>query len=61
LNSQKDATFVEDSNSPYANFIVVREEDLNSQWLATLKQIITRDEVRQFIWEKFEGSIVPTF
>ena len=61
LNSQKDATFVEDSNSPYANFIVVREEDLNSQWLATLKQIITRDEVRQFIREKFEGSIVPTF
>jgi len=61
LNSQKDATFVEGKGSPYANFIVVREEDLDSAWLESLAEIITRDEVREFILEKFEGSIVPTF
>lgn len=61
LNSQKDATFFEGKDSPYANYIVVREKDVDSNWLAVLAEIITRDEVREFILEKFEGSIVPTF
>lgn len=61
LNSQKDATFVERKDSPYANFIVVRERDTNSEWLRILSQAITTDDVRQFILDKFEGSIVPTF
>ncbi|NMC63280.1 MAG: hypothetical protein GYA55_08940 [SAR324 cluster bacterium] len=36
LNSQKDATFVEVKDSPYANFIVVREEDVDSGWIESL-------------------------
>jgi ABC-type metal ion transport system substrate-binding protein len=55
LNSKKDATFVEGKDWSYANFIVVREQDLDSEWLESLAGIMTRDEVREFILEKLEG------
>lgn len=61
LNSQKDATFVEGKDSPFANYIVVREEDAGKDWVKNLTEIITQDKVREFILRKFEGSIVPTF
>lgn len=61
LSSQKDATFAEGKDSPFANYIVIRKEAENENWVKILSDVITSDKVRDFIIEKFEGTIVPTF
>lgn len=57
----KDAIFIEGAESPYANVVAVRTKDADRPEIKLLSEVLTRPEVRDFILEYFEGSLVPTF
>ena len=61
LNPVKDAIVIEGKDSPYANIVVVRKGDENRAELQKLMEILTSEEVKKFIEEKYSGSIVPAF
>ena len=61
LNPQKDAVVVESIDSPYANVIAVRTDDVNNETYKKLLSIYQSEPVRKFIQEEFKGSIVPAF
>lgn len=60
LSVLKDALFIENEESPYVNILAVREGDTNPA-LAKLEKALTSPEVKQFILDKYQGSVVPTF
>ncbi|MCX8744975.1 MetQ/NlpA family ABC transporter substrate-binding protein [Snodgrassella sp. B3882] len=57
----KDALFIEQKDSPYANILVVRSGDENRPEIVKLKQALTSPEVKKFIGEKYKGAIIPAF
>jgi len=61
LNPSKDALFIESSDSPYANVLTIRTEDKDKEAIQKLAQVLTSDEIRTFIEEKYQGAIVPAF
>ncbi|HHV73872.1 MULTISPECIES: MetQ/NlpA family ABC transporter substrate-binding protein [unclassified Thermoanaerobacterium] len=61
LNPLKDAIFMEDKNSPYANVLVVREDNQNDPAIQKLAKALNSDEVKKFIEDKYKGAIVPAF
>lgn len=61
LNPTKDSIFVEDKNSPYAVFVVVREKDAQSAKTKAINEILRSKEVKEFILKKYSGNVVPTF
>lgn len=61
LNPLKDAIFIEDKDSPYANVLVVRPDNENDPAIQELAKILNSDEVRQFIEDTYKGAIVPAF
>jgi D-methionine transport system substrate-binding protein len=61
LNPLKDALLVEDKNSPYANVMVIREEDKNNETYKKVLAIYQSEPVKQFILDHFKGSILPAF
>lgn len=48
-------------NNPYINVIAVRSEDTEAPWVSRLVDAYQSDEVRQFIEERYEGSVIPVF
>lgn len=61
LNPVRDAIFLEGSQSPYANVLVVRAGQEEDPALLKLAQALTGEEVRAFLLDKYEGSVVPAF
>ena len=61
LNPLKDAIVLESKDSPYANIIVVKKGNENKAYIKALNEAINSDEVRQFIKDKYKGSIVEAF
>lgn len=57
----KDALFIEQKDSPYANILVVSSGDENRTEIVKLKQALTSPEVKKFIEEKYKGAIIPAF
>ncbi|OUM86233.1 MAG: methionine ABC transporter substrate-binding protein [Bacillus thermozeamaize] len=57
----EDALAIEESDSPYVNVLVVREEDKGNENLRKLAKALTSDEVKAYIEEKYKGSVVPAF
>lgn len=55
------ALFREDSNSPYANDIVVRKGDENRPEIKKLVQALTSDDVKKFLKDKYGVAVVPAF
>ena len=51
----------EDANSPYANIIVVREEDKDREDIKKLIKVLKTDDVKNFIKEKYGVAVVPAF
>jgi len=51
--------FSEGGDSPYANIIAVREEDLNNPAIIALVKALQSEETRQFITEKYNGAVIP--
>ena len=57
----RDALFLESAESPYANVLAVRAEDVNNPALLKLAEALKSDVVRDFILSTYGGSVVPVF
>jgi len=61
LNPVNDALFIEGENSPYANIVVTTEDKKDNAAVQKLVKALQTEEVRNFIKDKYKGSIVPAF
>ncbi len=61
LDPIKEAILIEDANSPYANFIVSRPDNKDSDAVKKLVAALHSEEVKTFIKEKYKGAVVPAF
>ncbi|NLL77846.1 MAG: ABC transporter substrate-binding protein [Clostridiales bacterium] len=63
LNAQKDALAYETSDSEaaktYVNVIVVKEGNEGNEGVKALVDVLKSDEIKDFINEKYQGSVVP--
>lgn len=55
----EDSIFIEPADAPWVNVIAVRTENKDDAVLSKFVSIYQSDEVRQFIVDRFQGSIVP--
>lgn len=62
LSPEKDALIIESNrNSPYANVIVVRKGEQNKPDIIALKKAMTSEATKNFIIQKYKGSVIPAF
>lgn len=61
LSPSKDAIFHEDSDSPYANIIVIREDEANDPRIKQLVASIQSDEVLQAAKHIFNEQAIPAW
>jgi len=61
LSPLKDALFLEDSSSDYANILAIREGSETRADLVALKRALTSDKIRAFILEQYQGAIIAAF
>jgi D-methionine transport system substrate-binding protein len=57
----RDALFIENANSPYANLLVSRPDNKDSDAVKKLVAALQSAEVKQFIETKYKGAVVPAF
>jgi D-methionine transport system substrate-binding protein len=57
----KDALFIEGGDSPYANLLVSRPDNKDSDAIQKLAAALNSPEAKKFIEEKYQGSIIPAF
>ena len=57
----KDALLIEQKDSPYVNVLAIRKGDENRAEIQKLAKALNSDEVKKFIQEKYQGSVVPAF
>ncbi|WP_339319006.1 MetQ/NlpA family ABC transporter substrate-binding protein [Paenibacillus sp. FSL R10-2734] len=57
----KDALFIEGTDSPYANILVTRQDNKDSDAIKKLAAALNSPEAKAFIEEKYEGAIIPAF
>lgn len=61
LSPRDDSLLSETEDSPFVNILAVREENLNDPVLETLKELYHSKEVAEFILEKYDGVILPSW
>ncbi|MDN3542940.1 MAG: MetQ/NlpA family ABC transporter substrate-binding protein [Roseateles asaccharophilus] len=61
LNPVKNALAIEDARSPYANWLVARPDNKDSEALKKLAAALNSAEVKKFIEGKYSGAVVPAF
>nr|WP_202506121.1 MetQ/NlpA family ABC transporter substrate-binding protein [Streptomyces sp. SID1046] len=62
LSPAKDALVLEKAEgNPYANFLAVKDGNQNDPRIQKLAKLLNSDEVKKFIEEKYQGSVVPAF
>ncbi|WP_297713103.1 MetQ/NlpA family ABC transporter substrate-binding protein [Clostridium sp.] len=61
LNPVKDSLAIESGDSPYANILVVKKENKDSDKIKVLSETLTSEDVRKVIEEKYDGSVIPAF
>lgn len=61
LKPTQDAILLEAGDSPYANVVAARTDNADHPAVQKLGEVLTRPEVREFILEYFEGSLIPAF
>lgn len=59
LNPLEDAISLEDKESPYVNIIAVRAGDETKPEIKKLLEVLTSDEIQNFILEEWKGAVVP--
>jgi D-methionine transport system substrate-binding protein len=52
---------IESKDSPFANLLAVRKADKDKPYIKALSEALTSPEVKKFIEEKYNGSVVPAF
>jgi len=61
LNPGKDALLQEDPKGPYVNLIAVRSADKDKPWVKALIESYHTPEVKQFVLDKYKGSVIPAW
>lgn len=61
LSPTKDALFIEGGDSPYANLLVARPDNKDSDAIQKLAKALTSPEAKDFIEKEYQGEIVPAF
>lgn len=61
LNPVKDAIFMEAKDSPFANILAVRPDDKEKDGIKKLSQALQSPEVKKFIEDNYQGSVIPAF
>ncbi|MBT2761903.1 MetQ/NlpA family ABC transporter substrate-binding protein [Paenibacillus sp. ISL-20] len=61
LDPTKDALFIEDKENPYANLLVARPDNKNSDAIQKLTKALTSEDVKTFIEEEYKGAVIPAF
>ena len=67
LSPAEDALFLEPADGEtgitYTNYIVVRTEDAEADFVAALRKVLYTQKVKDFIlnYEDFKGGVIPTF
>lgn len=61
LNPTKDALAIESNDSPYVNIVTVLKGNENDPRIQKLMAALRSDEIKKFIQEKYNGTIVPAF
>lgn len=61
LQPKRDALFIEGADSPYANLVAARPDNVNSPAVRKLIEALRSPEVRKFILDKYQGAVVPAF
>lgn len=62
LNPTKDAIILESAgqDNPYVNIVACRSEDLNSDKINALVEVLQSKEIKEFILNKYsDGSVIP--
>lgn len=57
----RDALFIENANSPYANILVSRPDNKDADAVKKLIAALHTPEVKKFIETKYQGAVVPAF
>jgi D-methionine transport system substrate-binding protein len=52
---------IEGSDSPYVNILVARPDNKDSDAMKKLSAALTSEDVKDFIYEKYQGAVVPVF
>jgi D-methionine transport system substrate-binding protein len=61
LSPTKDSIFIEPKDSPFANLIAVRSESKDEEVVQQFIDLYRSEEVKKFIEETFDGSIIPSW
>lgn len=61
LDLEKDALIKEGAESPYANIVAVRPENLKDEKIQKLVKALQSPEIKSFIEKKYKGAVVPAF
>lgn len=61
LDPRHDAVIIENSKSPYVNYLVGRADNQNDPDVAKLAAVLTSPEVKTFITDHYHGAVVPAF
>lgn len=62
LDPAKDALALESpQDNPYVNVLAVMKERETDANIQKLGKLLTSDPVKQFIEEKYQGSLIPAF
>lgn len=61
LDPTKDAIFIEEKDNPYANILVARPDNKDSEAIQKLAKALTSDDVKQFIEKEYKGAVIPAF
>ena len=67
LSPARDAIFVEPADSEvgkvYTNYVVIRQEDVDSQWVKDLESVLCSQKVADFMLnnEAYQGGVIPVF
>ncbi len=61
LSPSEDSILREEADAPYVNLIAVREADRDAEWVAKLLAAYHNDEVKAFVDETFQGSIISAW
>jgi D-methionine transport system substrate-binding protein len=61
LAPRRDALFIESSDSPYANLLAARPDNVSSPALRKLVAALRSPAAKRFIQEKYHGAVVAAF
>lgn len=59
LNPLEDSIAIENSESPYVNIIAVQAGNEDNEEIKALVEVLTSQEIQDFILEEWGGSVVP--